>query len=207
LGLLNAGILPRWRGMGQVAFRKPPNPGNSLLTNTSIADARYVALPHWYSIMPVKFCATWAATLLLAGTAWAQSESRFVERAPLPRVPIEHTMARAGNADRVARFARPSVDTNIAGGYIGGNRLLGNRILARGYSASVGATTNGTYGTDYTGVFGLAGRVFLRESEDPSRGADVAKNYRTGGPEVPDVVAAQPIRKARLEKDADHEKK
>ena len=150
-----------------------------------------------------------AVCLALADSASAQTADppRFVERAPLPRLPIEHTFARAGNADHIAWYARPSVDTKTTGGYIGGTRLFGNRIFARGLSASAGATTNGTYGTDYTGFLGLAGRVFLRESNDPSRGADIAQNYRTEGPEVPDVVAAQPIRRAREARRADLERK
>ena len=147
-----------------------------------------------------------ACTLALAANAFGQ-ESRFAERAPEPRRPIEHTMERAGNPDSISRFARPSVDRNTAGGYIGGTRLFGNRIFARGAAASVGPIENGIYGTDYTGVRGLAGRVFLRESADPSRGADVARNYRTEGPHVPDVIAALPLRKARMEKNADLGKK
>jgi len=109
--------------------------------------------------------------------------------------PVHHLL-RIGDADR-----------HTTGGYIGGTRLFGNRSFARGDAAPAGPVTNSTYGTDSTGLRGRPGRVFLRESNDPSRGADVARNYRTDGPHVPDVVAALPLRKARMEKNADLERK
>ena len=145
-----------------------------------------------------------ALCLASAGSASGQaSGTRFAERLPLPRSPVEHTMERAGNADSVARYARPTSDRNTAGGYIGGTRLIGNGLFARGSAAPAGATVHGTDGTDYTGLRGLAGRVFLRESADPSRGTDAARKYRTEGPQVPDAFNLRPLRNAKLEKDAD----
>ena len=154
----------------------------------------------------MKYLATLLGGFTLATAAFAE-EPRFAERTPLPRYPAEHTMARAGNADQVAWYARPSVERTTSGGYIGGTRLFGNQLFSRGYSAPTGPITNGTFGTDHTGLRGLPRRVFLRESTDPSRGADIARNYRTDGPEVPDPVAAQPLRKAKQESAEHRERK
>jgi hypothetical protein len=109
-------------------------------------------------------------------------------------------MQRAGNSASVAWWAKPSVGRFDTGGYVGGAKLLGNRVLARGPAAVTGPTTDGTFGLDFTGFRTRPGRVFLASPADPSRGVPVANNYRTDGPHVPDIFAARPVRKAVLEK-------
>lgn len=100
--------------------------------------------------------------LLLAGDAAAQS--RFVERTPPYRVPVEHTMQRAGEPLHVARFAAPSVTRFDSAGYVGGNR-------------------DGTFGTDFTGLplpfRRRPGRIFRIPSANPSAGQSIARGYRT----------------------------
>jgi hypothetical protein len=108
-------------------------------------------------------------------------------------------MERAGNPTRVSRFAVPTVTAANAGGYVGGGRLFGNRVLARGHGAVTGPNYAGTFGTDYAGLHVRPGRVFLAPSYDPSVGPTIARSYRTGGHYPPDVFALRPFRKAVIE--------
>lgn len=146
---------------------------------------------------------TLAACCVLASTVVAQDNTRFVERTPLPHVPPQHTMQRAGNPAAVAWYAMPSVSKFDTGGYVGGGKLLGNNIFSKGPGAATGPLTSGTFGSDFAGFKLRPGRVFLAMSPDPSRGPAVANGYRTDGPPVPDVFALRPFRKAVLEKKED----
>jgi hypothetical protein len=130
----------------------------------------------------------------------ASAQERFVERAPPPKHPPADTMARAGYPQAVARWAIPGVTRTEAGGYVGGGSLRGNRILARGPFAAAGPRLDGTFGWDFAGFQVRPGRVFLAPSADPAAGAVVARNYRTDGPHVPDVINLRPVRRAVLEK-------
>ena len=135
--------------------------------------------------------------LLLPGVANAQQ--RFVERTPYPHKPVLHTMDRAGKPTYVSRFAVPSVTAKEVGGYVGGGRLHGNRIFAKGAAAATGPVFDGTYGTDYAGLHVRPGRVFLARSYDPSVGPTIARSYRTDGHHPPDVFALRPLRKAVID--------
>lgn len=135
----------------------------------------------------------------LAPAATAQDGRRFVERAPLPRQPLAHSLERAGNPQAVKPHAVPSVTPRDAGGYVGGGRLLHNNLLARG-PVAVGAVPDGTFGTDYAGLRVRPNRVFLAPSYDPSAGPAVARGYRTDGPHVPDIGTFRPLRNAVIEK-------
>jgi hypothetical protein len=135
-------------------------------------------------------------TIVLA--AAAQDGTRFVERTPMPRQPVLHTMERAGNPQIVKPHAAPSVSSHDAGGYIGGGRLLHNRIFARGPVAT-GPVADGTFGTDYAGLRMRPNRVFLGPSPDPSLGPSIARAYRTDGPYVPDAGTVRPLRNAVIE--------
>ncbi|MFO0802443.1 MAG: hypothetical protein U0791_04890 [Gemmataceae bacterium] len=140
-------------------------------------------------------------TLLFASPAIAQD--RFVERTPLPRTPVDHTMQRAGNPRQIAWWAQPGVGRKDAGGYVGGGSHKGNGLLVKGPVVVTGPVEDGTFGTDYVGLRMRMGRVFLAPSADPGHGPAVARNYRTDGPHVPDVFAWRPLRKAVLEKKED----
>lgn len=146
-----------------------------------------------------------AASALAIGSSAAQDGERFVERTPLPHRPIENTQQRAGNPAAVARWAVPGVSPHETGGYVGGQRLSHNSALSKGYGAATGPTQTGTFGWDFAGFAMRPGRVFLRESADPSRGKSIARAYRTDGPRVPDPVAARPLRRALLEAQEDRE--
>lgn len=137
--------------------------------------------------------------LLAAATAHARDWERFVQRTP-PRPQVPHTMDRAGNPLAVKPHAVPSVTARDAGGYVGGARLHGNNVFARGAGAAKGPLRDGTFGTDYAGLHVRPGRVFLAPSYDPSVGPTVARSYRTDGPFPPDVFVLRPLRKAILEK-------
>lgn len=142
----------------------------------------------------------WAIPVVLVTAASASAQDRFVERAPLPRHPPEHTDARAGATMPVAPWAIPGVTRFEAGGYVGGGSLRGNRALARGPYTAPGPTQTGTFGWDFAGFRMRPGRVFLAASADPAAGPPVARNYRTDGPHVLDVFSLRPFRKAVLEK-------
>jgi hypothetical protein len=144
--------------------------------------------------------------VVFCGGATAAAQERFVERTPLPHRPPVHSMARAGNPVGVSCLAVPSVTARDVGGYVGGAKLLGNHIFAKGAGVATGPLADGTFGTDYAGLTVRPNRVFLAPSYDPSVGPTVARSYRTDGPHVPDVLALRPFRKAILEKkeDAEH---
>lgn len=150
--------------------------------------------------MPRPF---WTAPVILcaaASAAWGQSGGRFVERTPYPiRWPVENTMERAGNPQRVARWAVPGVTRYEAGGYVGGGSLRGNAVAAKGHFVAPGPTATGTFGWDFAGYGVRPGRVFLARSPDPSAGTEFARKYRSEGPYVLDVFALRPFRKAILE--------
>ncbi len=146
------------------------------------------------------------AVILCAVSSSAFGQERFVERTPQRRTPIPHTMERAGNPDGVRQHATPSFPVEDVGGYIGGARLRGNHIFARGAGAVTGAPQDGTFGTDYAGLKTRPNRVFLAPSYDPSIGPSVARSYRTDGPQVTDVFSQRPLRKAVIEaREAGHE--
>ncbi len=133
----------------------------------------------------------------LGSSAFAQE--RFVERTPLPWHPAGHTMERAGNPTLVKAHAVPSMTARDAGGYIGGGKLFGNRVFAKGSTAATGPVANGTFGTDYAGFHVRPNRVFLAASYDPSIGPTIARAYRTDGHYPPDIFALRPFRKAVIE--------
>ncbi|MFM8271641.1 MAG: hypothetical protein ACKODX_04820 [Gemmata sp.] len=130
---------------------------------------------------------------------------RIVERTPCPRIPLEHSMARAGYPLAVSPHAVPSLTRFDNAGYIGGGSLKGNDLLARGPGSATGPVCDGTFGTDFTGFRQHLGRVFLAPSVDPSRGPSFQKLYNADGPRVVDVLALRPLRKAVLEKREDSE--
>lgn len=133
---------------------------------------------------------------------------RWAMRAPLPRVPPEHSAARAGNPLSVKPHAVPSVTRFDHGGYVGGARVCGNNLCASGPGSATGPIYDGTFATDFGGFRAHLGRVFLAPSADPSRGEPIYKRYNADGPRVLDVFALRPLRKAVLEarEDAEHRK-
>lgn len=140
---------------------------------------------------------------LAVGPAAAQDGERFVERT-FPRRPIAHTQEQSGYSSSVARWAIPGVSPHEAGGYVGGARVSHNSALAK-YTTTTGPLTDGTFGWDYIGPHQRTGRLFLRESADPSRGREFNRLYRTDYPvKVPDVIAAQPFNKAVREAKREH---
>ena len=145
-----------------------------------------------------------SAVALVALSGAAAGQERFVERTPLPKNPVPHTLERAGNPAGVSRFAIPSVTSRDVGGYVGGGKLIGNNVFAKGSSAATGPVMDGTFGTDYAGFKVRPNRVFLAASPDPSVGSTVARAYRTDGPHVPDVFSLRPFRKAILESKEAH---
>jgi hypothetical protein len=164
-----------------------------------------------------RFTLAVAACAVAAGGAFAhdgelldkssdRDRERFVERTQ-PRRPVEYTQQRAGNPSRVAWWAVPGVSPHEAGGYIGGSRLSHNNALKKGEWVAPGPITNGTYGWDFVGFGIRPGRVFLRETVDPSRGPQINREYRTDGPRPPDPIALRPLRKAILEAQEEREEK
>lgn len=141
------------------------------------------------------------------GRPWSRLE-RWAMRTPCPRIPVEHTMQRAGYPLNVKPHAVPSVTRFDYGGYVGGGSLKGNNLLARGPGSAVGVPQClGTFGTDYVGVRAHLGRVFLAPSIDPSRGPTIQALYDADGPRIVDVFALRPLRKAVLEMREDREHK
>lgn len=133
---------------------------------------------------------------------------RFVQRAPQPRRPVDHSMERAGYPQSVRPHAQSSVSKHDNSGYIGGARVTHNNVVhGRGPGAVTGPIRDGVYGTDWTGFREHMGRVFLRPSADPSRANYFYRGYSAEGPRVTDVFALRPLRKAVLEKREDQEKK
>lgn len=123
---------------------------------------------------------------------------RFVQRARLPRQPVEHSAWRAGYPQSVRPYAIPSVTQFDNAGYVGGARLRHNNLMARGPGSATGPVFTGVYATDYTGFRQHLGRVFLAPSNDPSRAAVFARGYWAEGPRVRDVFAIRPLRNGIL---------
>ena len=147
---------------------------------------------------------TGIAVFLMAGPAFAQDGERFVERTP-PRKPIAHTQEQSGYSGSIAKWAIPGVSPHEAGGYVGGARVSHNNALAKNTMVA-GPVADGTFGWDYAGWKQRTGRIFLRESADPSRGREFNRLYRTDYPfKVPDVIAAQPFNKAVREAKREHQ--
>ncbi len=140
--------------------------------------------------------------LITTAPATAQERKRFVERTPMPHQPAVQTMERAGYPQSIKPHAIPSVTAHDAGGYIGGAKLHGNRIFAKGTGACApsGPLQDGTYGTDYVGIKQRLGRVFLASSQDPSAGPAIARSYSTVTPPIVDIFNLRPLRNAVLEK-------
>lgn len=151
---------------------------------------------------------TWAVVagvLALSGAASGQDGERFVERTPPRHIPPHNTQQRAGYPYHLAPWAVPGVSRYEAGGYVGGERLTHNSALTKGHGVVTGPTRDGTFGWDFAGFHIRPGRVFLRSSDDPSRGRNYARGYRTDGPRVPDPLALRPLRKALLEAQEERE--
>jgi hypothetical protein len=142
----------------------------------------------------------WSAVLYGLCGSGAIAQERFVERTPLPRTQPVHSMEGAGFPTNVSPHAIPSVTARDVGGYVGGGKLFGHSVLARGPLAATGPLADGVYGTDYAGLKVRPNRVFLAASPDPARGPAFARGYRTDGPHVPDVFSLRPFRKALFEK-------
>jgi len=140
-----------------------------------------------YLVLPV-------AVVACCVPAVAADPDRFVERTPLPKHPPDHTPERAGLICPVARYAVPGVSRYEAGGYVGGGALF--RGGGRG-------PCDGTFGWDYVGFGWRPGRVFLGWLNDRPGQSALARKYATDGPRVPDVIAAQPVRRAVKEAKAE----
>jgi len=98
----------------------------------------------------------------------------------------QHTQCRAGNADQVTWHAVPGLSMKASGGWVGGGRLC----------QGVGRTScEGTWGWDYIGKGWYPGRVFLHWSPSCAR-QPKAGRYKVDGPEVPDIFAVKPIKRA-----------
>lgn len=132
---------------------------------------------------------------------------RFAMRAPQPRVPAEHSAARAGFPLCVKPHAVPSVTRFDYAGYVGGASLRNNHLAARGPGSATGPIYDGTFATDFGGFRAHLGRVFLASSCDPARGSSIHARYRADGPRIVDVFALRPIRKAVLEQREDAEER
>jgi hypothetical protein len=104
-----------------------------------------------------------------------------------------HTPARAGHPQHIAWYAVPGLSPKETGGYVGGGCL---------FRGTVRGPADGTWGWDYVGKGKHPGRIFLSWcgcARQPRPGP-----YKTDGPEVPDVFAVKPIKRA-LEKSREHE--
>jgi hypothetical protein len=132
---------------------------------------------------------------------WLQ---RCAMRTPRPYWPAPHTMERAGYPQEISRCSQPSVACYDRPGYIGGTKLFhNNNLLTRNPTAVTGPIQDGTFATDYAGVRGHLGRVFLAPSNDPSRGFALSRGYCSEGPRVVDIFAIRPLRNAVIEKHED----
>jgi hypothetical protein len=141
------------------------------------------------------------ALLSLSPIACCGDHSRldhFVQRAPLPKLPQEHSAERAGYPQSVSSWAQPSVTQHDYAGYVGGGSIRNNNLHARGPGSATGPLTDGTFATDYAGVRANLGRLFLAPSDDPSCGRPIYLAYRAEGPRVPDPLALRPFRNAVL---------
>lgn len=94
-----------------------------------------------------------------------------------PRQCVDH-WRRAGDPQGVHRFAKPSIDANYTGSYVGGGAvLLGRERDAR---------QEGVWGVDYDGVI-FPKRVFLDWNRGWRRQGGV-KGYQTDGPHVKHTI-------------------
>lgn len=94
-----------------------------------------------------------------------------VDRGDCP--PLRYRIAdckRAGNPHRVAKWARCSVDDKYSSWFVGGGAAF---FRGKGRQSS-----DGTWGTDYSGLFGHA-NVWLKYTRDRKQGGEGA--YRTDG--------------------------
>ena len=138
---------------------------------------------------------TFAIISLVAGATVAaandpERENRYAERAPLPKRPGDHTPERAGTVDVVSARAKPTLTSHYTTGYVGGGGL------ARSNPRSTGCVTDGTFGWDYTLFSRRPGRIFLGFLGNKPHQPTFQPKYNTDGPEVEDVVAKQPFKKA-----------
>lgn len=131
---------------------------------------------------------------LLAGGVSAQE--RFVERTPARKIPPTHNMEQAGFSDQISPHAIPGNTRFDYVGYIGGAKWPHTGgLFSKGPVVSTGPLDTGTFGQDFGGFLGHTGRVFLAPSANPSAGETIARQYRTQGPPVPNLLAWRPIRK------------
>ena len=149
---------------------------------------------------------------LVLPVAAGAGEFTFLERCamrtPKPCWPAPHTMERAGYPQEIARFNQPSVTCYDRPGYVGGARLFhNNNVVTRDPTVVTGPVQNGTFATDYAGVRGRLGRVFLASSNDPSKGYPISWNYIAEGPRVKDIYNIRPLRNAILELHEDGEER
>lgn len=141
-----------------------------------------------------------ALAACIAGMAQLRAEEpqRHAERTPYPKIPIVQSMERAGNPTCVAWWAKPSIGNHEAGGYVGGGSIKGNKPFSK-TEGGLGPIQCGTFGWDYVGFCDRTGRIFLGNSPEKHKETCFYRGYRTDGPEVKDVFAIRPIRKAVLE--------
>jgi hypothetical protein len=98
----------------------------------------------------------------------------------------DHTQQRAGYSNCVAWWAVPSWSCKECGGLIGGG------CLRRGTDAG---PYDGTWGWDYVGHGWRPNRIFLSWCPDCARQHKPGP-YKVDGPNVPDVFAVKPIKRA-----------
>jgi hypothetical protein len=144
----------------------------------------------------------WSAGSAAAGDHDKPEGTRFVERTPYPKHPYPDpdTMRRAGYPQEIARWAIPGLTKFQTAGYIGGATVCNNHALTKGVGAATGPLTTGTFGWDFAGFGMRPGRVFLAATPTGANRSNIARNYLSEGPHVPDVFALRPFRKAVLEK-------
>jgi hypothetical protein len=113
-----------------------------------------------------------ACLLLLVLAPFAAAQDRYAERTGTHHIPKEHTAERAG-IDRPVNHVQPSITSHTTLGYVNG----------------------ATFGSDYVGLVRWPSRVF--PGLWPSRPKSFSDKYATDSHvHIPDVIAAQPIRRA-----------
>lgn len=127
---------------------------------------------------------------------WLQ---RVAERTPMPRKPVEHTMARAGYPLEVKPHAIPSLTRFDLPGFIGGGTPAPMAWRYSGPASAIGHIHDGVFGTDFAGFALRGGRVFLVPVADPQRGNVWTRGYSPEGPRLTDIGTLRPFRKAVLE--------
>ena len=122
--------------------------------------------------------------LLMLFASVAAAQDRFVERTFTPIIPYEHTAENAG-IDRTPKHTQPSVTKSNALGYV----------------------NDTTFGMDYA-LFGRwPSRVFPGLWPEGRKSASFANQYATDGRfHVPDILAAQPFRRAVKEAKAEEKR-